>query len=51
MAPSPEAPLPAVFQFEETPEAAALTAALPAPARAVRYARVDTAWLGGKQSP
>jgi hypothetical protein len=44
-------PVPAAFRFEESPDAAALTAALPAPARAVRYARVDTAWLGGKQSP
>jgi len=43
--------VPAAFRFEESPDAAALTAALPAPARAVRYARVDTAWLGGKQSP
>ncbi|MEN9813951.1 MAG: hypothetical protein RL479_2637 [Verrucomicrobiota bacterium] len=43
--------VPPAFRYEEPPEAAALTAALPAPARAVRYARVDAAWLGGKQSP
>jgi len=49
--PRTETPVPAAFVFADPPEAAALTAALPAPARAVRYARVDAAWLGGKQSP
>ena len=49
--PRAETPVPAAFVFTEPPDAAALTAALPAPARAVRYARVDAAWLGGKQSP
>lgn len=33
------------------PEAAALTAALPAPARTVAYVRVDRAWIEGKHSP
>ncbi|MFM9090227.1 MAG: M12 family metallo-peptidase [Verrucomicrobiota bacterium] len=49
--PRPETPVPAAFVFADSPEAAALTAALPAPSRAVRYARVDAAWLGGKHSP
>ncbi|MBI5689206.1 MAG: hypothetical protein HZC55_03850 [Verrucomicrobia bacterium] len=35
----------------EPTEAAALTAALPGPTRQMHYVRVDTAWLGGKQSP
>jgi len=49
--PRAEIPVPTAFEYTEPLEAAALTAALPAPARAVRYARVDAAWLGGKQSP
>lgn len=41
----------ALFKFVTPRDAAALSATLPAPSREVRYVRLETAWLGGKQSP
>jgi len=40
-----------LFSWVQPPEAAALTAALPAPAREVRYVRVNRAVFAGKASP
>ncbi len=40
-----------LFTFVAPPEAGVLSAALPAPARELHYARLNTAWLGGKHSP
>lgn len=41
----------ALFSFVQPPHAAALTAALPAPASEVRYVRIDRELVRGKQSP
>jgi hypothetical protein len=49
--PEPPAPRPALFEFVAGPDAAGLAAALPAPTRDLRHVRVNTAWVGGKNSP
>jgi len=50
-APRSDSDVRSLFRFVQPPDAAALDAALPAPALATRYVKIDAGWLEGKASP